>query len=101
MKTYGGVDILIQVYFTSAVVGSEWSVSCPGHFTPTEINRVTHLIGGWVGPEISLDYMKRRKSYPYRVSNSDPSVVQPVASRYNNCAIWDERKKERKRKKER
>jgi hypothetical protein len=26
-------------------------------------------------------------SYPYWNSNSDPSVIQPAASRYTNCAI--------------
>jgi hypothetical protein len=34
MKTYGGVDVLIQVLFTSAVVGGEWLASRPSAFTP-------------------------------------------------------------------
>jgi hypothetical protein len=32
-----------------------------------------------MGPRDSLDDVQRRKSYPYRVSNSDPSVVQWTA----------------------
>jgi hypothetical protein len=27
------------------------------------------------------------KSWPYRDSNSDPSAIQPVVSRYTDCAI--------------
>jgi hypothetical protein len=87
MKTYGGMNVLIQVFLTSAVVGSEWSASRPGHFTTAERNRVTHLTGGWVGPEIGLNDMERRKSYPYQDSSSDPSAVQPVTSRYTDYAI--------------
>jgi hypothetical protein len=30
---------------------------------------------------------RRENSWPYRDWNSDPSVVQPVASRYTDCAI--------------
>jgi hypothetical protein len=30
---------------------------------------------------------RRENSWPYRDSNSDPSVVQPVASRYTDYAI--------------
>jgi hypothetical protein len=36
MKTYGGVDVQIQIFFTSAVDGGEWSASRPGRFTPKE-----------------------------------------------------------------
>jgi hypothetical protein len=30
---------------------------------------------------------RRENSWPYRELNSDTSVVQPVASRYTDCAI--------------
>jgi hypothetical protein len=33
MKAYGGVDVEINVSLTSALVGGEWLVSRPGHFT--------------------------------------------------------------------
>jgi hypothetical protein len=55
MKTYGGVDVEIHVFLTSALVGGEWSASRPGRFTPG-----THWIGGWVGPRTGLDVEMRK-----------------------------------------
>jgi hypothetical protein len=40
---------------------------------------------GW-SPEPVWATWRRENSWPYRDSNSVPSVVQPVASRYTNCA---------------
>jgi hypothetical protein len=34
MKVYGGVDVYIHIFLTSALVGGEWSVTRPGRFTP-------------------------------------------------------------------
>jgi hypothetical protein len=48
MKAYGGVDVKIHVFFTSAVVGGEWS---PG----------THWIGGWVDTRAGENDMEKRK----------------------------------------
>jgi hypothetical protein len=65
----------MYIFFTSAPPGGEWSTSVPGHFTPS-----TYWIGvGWT-PE-------RENSWPYRVSNSDLSVFQPVASCCTDYAI--------------
>jgi hypothetical protein len=36
MKAYGGVDVQIHIYLTSAVAGSKWSASRPGCFTTEE-----------------------------------------------------------------
>jgi hypothetical protein len=33
MKTYGGVDVYIHIFLTSALVGGELSASRPGRFT--------------------------------------------------------------------
>jgi hypothetical protein len=40
-----------------------------------------------VDPRAGLDDVEKRKFYPHRDLNSDPSVVQPVASRYTYYAI--------------
>jgi hypothetical protein len=87
MKAYGGVDVQIRIFLTSTLVGGEWSASCPGRFTPEERAPGTHWIGGWVGPRAGLDDVEMRKFFPHRDSNSGLSVVQPVASRYTDCAI--------------
>jgi hypothetical protein len=34
MKAYGGMDVYIHIFLTSALVGGEWSASRPGRFTP-------------------------------------------------------------------
>jgi hypothetical protein len=54
MKIYGGVDVQIQVFLTSALVGGEWSASRPARFTAGERTPGTHWIGGWVGPRAGL-----------------------------------------------
>jgi hypothetical protein len=81
MKTYGGADVEIQLFLTSALVGGEWSASLPCRFTPRERAPGTHWIGGWLGPRASLDDVEKRNS-----RNSEVSAVQPVASRYTDYA---------------
>ena len=44
---------------------------------------VTHCIGDWVGLRVGLDGCG--KSRP--PLGFDPRTVQPVASRYNDCAV--------------
>jgi hypothetical protein len=56
MKAYGGVDMYIHIFLTSALVGGEWSASRLGRFTPG-----THWIGGFVGPRASLDDVEKWK----------------------------------------
>jgi hypothetical protein len=89
MKAYGGVDEQIHIFLSSALVGGEWSASRLSRFTLGERTPGTHWIGGWVNPRAGLDNMERRKFLTYRdwKSNSDPSFLQPVASRYDECAI--------------
>jgi hypothetical protein len=55
MKAYGGVDVYIHIFLTSALVGSEWSASRPGHFTPGKRAASTHWIKDWVGVRAGLD----------------------------------------------
>jgi hypothetical protein len=51
-----GVDVLIHIFLTSALVVGEWSTSRPGRFTPG-----THWIGGWVDLRAGLDDFEKRK----------------------------------------
>jgi hypothetical protein len=74
MKTYGGIDVQIHLFLTSALVGGERSASPPGHFTPG-----THWIGGWMGLRIGMDSVESRKILP------PPGLeLQLVASRYTD-----------------
>jgi hypothetical protein len=72
---------------TSALDGSEWSASRPGHFTPRERAPGTYWIGGWVGRRAVLDAVVKRKiPSPCRESNPRTPIGQPVAQRYTD---WD------------
>jgi hypothetical protein len=82
MKTYGGVDVSIHIFLTSASASGEWSTSRPCRFTPG-----AHWIGGCVGPRAGLDDVEKKNSWFYRDLNSDLSAFQPLASRYTNYAI--------------
>jgi hypothetical protein len=61
MKAYGGVDIQLHVFLTSALVGGEWSTSRPDRFTPGGKVPVTHWIGGWVDPRTCLHDVEKGK----------------------------------------
>jgi hypothetical protein len=60
MKAYGGVEVYIHVFLTSALDGGEWSASRPGRFTPGEKTPGNHWTGVWVGPRASLDDVEKR-----------------------------------------
>jgi hypothetical protein len=60
-KAYGGEDVKIHIFLTSALVGGEWSASRPGSFIPGERAPGTHWIGGWVNPRDGLDDLEKRK----------------------------------------
>jgi hypothetical protein len=78
------VDVEIRIFLTSALVGGQWSASRPSRFSPGKTAPGTHWIGGWVDPRTSLDEVEKKDSWPYRDSNSELSVVQPVGSRYTD-----------------
>jgi hypothetical protein len=78
--------MLIQVFYASATVGGEWSSSHHGCFTPGERAPNTNCIEGWVEPRVRLDHIENKNSLPYKNSNWDLSVFQPVASRFTDHA---------------
>jgi hypothetical protein len=55
MKAYEVVDVWIHIFFTSALVGGEWSASLPDRFTPEVRNLSIHWIGGWMSNRDGLD----------------------------------------------
>jgi hypothetical protein len=55
MKTYGGVDVYIHIFLTSALAGGDWSASRPGCFTPEKGAPGTHCLEGSVGSRAGLD----------------------------------------------
>jgi hypothetical protein len=80
MEAYGGVGVQIHIFLTSALVEGEWSVSRPGRFPPGEEV-------GWTSEPVWTT-LRRENSWPYHDLNSDTSVVQPVASRYTDWAMY-------------
>jgi hypothetical protein len=61
MKVYGGVDVQIHIFLSSALAEGEWSASRPGRFTARERAPSIHWIGGWVEPRAGLDDAENRK----------------------------------------
>jgi hypothetical protein len=70
MKTYGGVDVQIQInaLLTLAPVRGEWSTSRPGSFTLGKSNPGTQ----WIGT-----VRRNKNSRPYCDLNSDRSLRRP------------------------
>jgi hypothetical protein len=54
MKEYGGVDVEIHIFLTSALAGGEWSASRPGRSTAGERAPGNHCMN----PRASLDVEK-------------------------------------------
>jgi hypothetical protein len=61
MMMYGGVDVQIHMFLSSAVVGGVICFSLAG-FNPGEKAPGTYCIGGWVGTKNGLDDVKRIKT---------------------------------------
>jgi hypothetical protein len=86
MKTYGGEHVQIHVFLTLTLAGSEWSFSRLCRFTPQK-ELHAQWVGGWQGPRDGLEDMENWQFLPYQDLNSDPSIVQLVASEYANDYI--------------
>jgi hypothetical protein len=57
MKTYGGAELQVHAFLTSALDGGEWPASQIGCFFPEKGAFSTHSIGGWVGLRTYLGAM--------------------------------------------
>jgi hypothetical protein len=81
MKTYEGVDVEIHIFFTSALVGGEWSASRPGRFTPEErippypLDRVG-------GPQSRSGRYREEKNLA--LAGNRNQAAQPVTRRYTD-----------------
>jgi hypothetical protein len=76
MKTYGGVEIQLHPFSTSALDGGEWSASRPCRFTQDELAPGTHWIGGWLGPRTGLEAMEKKEiTWPCQESNHDSKII--------------------------
>jgi hypothetical protein len=47
----------------------------------------SHWIGGWVGLRDGLDDVEKKKFLMIPGLEIDPSVVQPISSRFTDCAV--------------
>jgi hypothetical protein len=60
MTAYGGVDAQIHTFFTSVIVGVEWSASRPCLFNPGKA-LPTRWTGDWVDPRTSLGDVEKKR----------------------------------------
>jgi hypothetical protein len=69
-------------------LGTTWNcqLHVPAALSFDESTPGTDCIEGWVGPRVGLGGIKSKHSWPNGESNSNRSVVQPVASHYTYYA---------------
>jgi hypothetical protein len=75
MKAHAGVDGLIYIFLTSALVGDEWPASSPGLFIPGERSPCTHGVKGWIGPRTDLNDVERRQILPLQGPELQPPAI--------------------------
>jgi hypothetical protein len=82
MKTYGEVDVYVHVFLTLALVRCEWSAFHLVGFTPGE------RASGRMGAPQSQSGLTGIVKILDRWQDSDPSIVQGVASCYTDWATY-------------
>jgi hypothetical protein len=81
MKTYGGVDVQIQLFLTSEQAGGEWSDSRPCRFTPSERAPGTHWIGGSIDPrKVKILKLKKCNDIGNRTGDHPACSIVPEAT---------------------
>jgi hypothetical protein len=83
MKTYGGVEKQIYIFFTLALEVNEWSGSRPGRFIPGERAPYIHWVIGGAGPKAGPNSVRKEK---YLVPAGNPTPI-PRLSRLQRVAI--------------
>jgi hypothetical protein len=78
----GRAEVKLYSFFNFGARWGEWSTPRPGRFDPGERYGIRRM-GGWVGSRAGLDGWGKSRPPP----GFDPQAVQPVASRYTDCAI--------------
>jgi hypothetical protein len=80
MKTYGGVDVWIHVFFTSALFVAEWPALRPLPLYPRGRNPGYPIVmeAGWAPRPVWMAW-RREESRPYWDWNSEPSAVRLIA----------------------
>jgi hypothetical protein len=73
MKAYGGVDVQIHIFLTSALVGGECALHAPAALTAGERAPGTHLIGGCVDRRAGVDDVEKRKLLT--ISGLEPRIL--------------------------
>jgi hypothetical protein len=90
MKAYEEVKLQFHYSWPRQWIEVSGQLHVPAALTPREIVPNTRLDRRLGGPQSRFG-RRGENCLPYRDSNSEPSVVQPVASRYTECAtpaLW-------------
>jgi hypothetical protein len=85
MKAYGGVDVSIHIFFTSALLEVSGQLHARPLY-PRGKGPGTHSIGGWVDPRAGQDDMEKRKFFTLPGLALGPLSRQPVVSHYADYA---------------
>jgi hypothetical protein len=86
MKAYGRVDVESHIFLTSVLVGGKWSASRPYRFTPGERAPPHSLDRRLGGPQSRSGRYGEEKILTLPGLELRPLAVQPVGSRYTDCA---------------
>jgi hypothetical protein len=75
MKTYGGVDIFVHVFFTSALVGQKWLASRPLNREVVWLQSQSERCGPLPGPLNPTPWSS--SPYPFAVPTARASLPRP------------------------